>query len=81
MYLKFKHFKICCKLNIGVFFKRHNLRGFNVNLYLITRIVHLSEMTCKHNFSLTDEPILMKLYTHVVYDLRVYMKEDKPGLK
>jgi len=52
-----------------------------VGYILITRIVHLSKMTCKHNFSLTDEPILMKLYTNVVYDLRVCMKEDKPGLK
>ena len=32
-------------------------------------------MSHKHNSSLTDEPILMKLYMVVVYDLRVSMKK------
>jgi len=27
-----------------------------------------------------DEPIMMKLYTVVVYNLRMCMKEDHPGL-
>jgi len=33
------------------------------------------------NSSLTDKLILMKLYTVVVYNLRMCMKEDNPGLK
>jgi len=33
-------------------------------------------MSCKHNFSLMDEAILMKLYTVAVKDLRMCMKED-----
>jgi len=34
--------------------------------------VHMSH---KHNSSSTDEPILMKLYMVVAYDLRVSMKK------
>ena len=37
-------------------------------------------MSCKRN-SLTDKPILMKLYTDVVYDTRMCMKEDNHGPK
>jgi len=33
------------------------------------------QMSCKRN-SLDDEPILMKLFTVAVCDLRMYMKED-----
>ena len=33
-------------------------------------------ISCKHNF-LTDQPLLMKLYTVVVYNLSMYVKEDK----
>jgi len=32
-------------------------------------------MSCKYNSSLTEEQILMKLYTVLLYDLRLYMKE------
>jgi len=35
-------------------------------------------MSRKPNFSLTAESILVKLYTVVVYDLRMCMKEDYP---
>ena len=37
---------------------------------------HVCPMSCKHNFSLMDEAILMKLYTVAVKDLRMGMKED-----
>jgi len=36
------------------------------------------QMSCKKNFTLTDEAIQMKLYTVEVYDLRMCMKEGKP---
>jgi len=39
------------------------------------------QMSCKRNSSLTDEPKMMKLYTVAVYDLKMCMKGDKPGLK
>ena len=39
--------------------------------------VHISR---KSN-SQTDEPILMRLYTVVVYNLRMWMKDYNPGLK
>ena len=42
----------------------------------ITLSVHIS---CKCNSSQIDEPILMKVYTVVLYGLRMYMKEDNPG--
>ena len=32
-------------------------------------------MSCKFNSSLMNKPILMKLYTVAVYDLRMCMKE------
>ena len=35
-------------------------------------------MSCKHNSSLTDEPILMKLYTVIVYDMKMCMKKENP---
>jgi len=35
-------------------------------------------MSCKRNTSLTDEVILMKLYTVAVYDQTMYLKEDIP---
>ena len=38
-------------------------------------------MSCKHNSSLADTLILMKLYTVVVYDLRMFIKEDNSGRK
>jgi len=36
---------------------------------------------CKLNSSLMNEPILMKLYTVVVYNLRMCIKEDNSSLK
>ena len=42
----------------------------------ITLSVHMS---CYRNSSLTDEPILMILYTVEVHNLRLCIKEDKPG--
>ena len=36
-------------------------------------------MSCKRNVSSIDEQILMKLYTVVVYDLRMCMKEYYTG--
>jgi len=36
-------------------------------------------MSYKHNFSLNDEPIEIKLYTVTVYNLRVCMKVNNPG--
>jgi len=39
------------------------------------------QISCKHNSSLMDKPILIKLYTVVVYDLRMCMKEDYPDPK
>ena len=45
--------------------------------HLVRPSVH---MYCKLNFSLMNEPILMKLYTVVVYHLRMCIKEDKSGL-
>jgi len=42
--------------------------------------VHLSaQMSSKRNFCFMDEPILMKLYTVALYDLRKCMKEEDPG--
>jgi len=32
-------------------------------------------MSCKHDSSLTDQPILMKLYTAAVFDLRMCIME------
>ena len=32
------------------------------------------------NSSLTEEPILMKLYTVAVYNVKMCIKEDNPGL-
>jgi len=37
-------------------------------------------MSCKCNSSLKDEPIQMNLCTVAVYNLRICMKEDNPGL-
>jgi len=36
-------------------------------------------MHCNLN-SLTEEPVLMKLYTVAVYNFKMCMKEDNPGL-
>ena len=36
-------------------------------------------MSSKRNFCFMDEPILMKLYTVALYDLRKCMKEEDPG--
>jgi len=38
-------------------------------------------MSCKCDFSLTDEVLLMKLYTVAVYNLKMCMEENTPGLK
>ena len=37
------------------------------------------QLSCKCNSSLTDQPILMKLYTVTVFDMRICRKEDNPG--
>ena len=42
--------------------------------------VRLSICSCKHNSSLTDEPILMKLYAVAVHNLKMCVKEDNPNL-
>ena len=36
-------------------------------------------MSCKGNFSLTEEPVLMELKTIAVKDLRICMKGNNPG--
>ena len=36
-------------------------------------------MSCKSNFSLMNEPVLMKFYTVAVNNLRKCIKEDIPG--
>jgi len=38
-------------------------------------------MSCKRDSSLTNELILMKLYTAADYKLSMCMKEDNPGTK
>jgi len=45
---------------------------------LIRPSVHIS---CKRSVSLTDELILIDLYTITVLDLRMCMKGDNPGVK
>jgi len=54
---------------------RQKFMGYKRINLSVHQAVH---MTCKCNSSLMDEPILMKLYTVAVYNLRVYMK-DNPG--
>jgi len=39
-----------------------------------------SAVSCKHNSSSIDRPILIKLYTVVVNDMRMCMKEDYSGM-
>ena len=36
--------------------------------------------SCKCNSALTDKPILLKLYTVAVFNLRMCLKEDNPCL-
>ena len=40
-----------------------------------------THMPCKRNYSLTEELILLKLYTLAEYDLRMCMEEEDPGPK
>jgi len=74
--------------NVFVFYFVHTTVTFLYNLPILIRPAHTvhvyrnhhvhpsAHMSCKSNSSLTDEPILMKLYTVAVYHLRMYMKED-----
>ena len=48
--------------------------GINLSFSLF---VH---MPCMRNFSLRGEPVLMKLYTVAISNLRICMKEANPGL-
>jgi len=52
----------------------HSLIPAKFGRYIgITLFVHISH---KRIYSLTDETIMIKLYTAVVYNLRMWMKDD-----
>ena len=69
----------------GVYRNPHVLRQAVLSVHLSCPSVCLVRLSvsyaCKRNSYLTDEPILMKLYTVTVYNLIICIKEDNHGPK
>jgi len=79
-----EHFSIICLCRGSFFFSFGSYRGNTLLLGLMSYVrpsVRPSvQNASQRNPSLTDESIMRKFYTVAIYDLRMYIKEDYPGM-